>query len=273
MLKEIQSKIATFVGDIWVCKKIVGLWPYPLVAYGAYRTSTRGNDYRLFAAMLKPGDMIITTQNKYKGSNSAIPGTFKHLMVYTGTVFGYYKNEVIERPDFYGVDHRVDFNEYYPNKFVRTITHAESEGVITQDLLDVFHYYDEMVVIRPWETKGQQDKIVRTALSFNGRPYDFLFDAERDESLYCTEVGAACLRVAGIELPETIMKMTKVWKPWEKVRVFVADFFAEKFKVVCKTMSCNNPSVFKGPLAKTLKSKLMNCLDASNSSKEYQCPS
>lgn len=273
MLKEIQAKIATIIGDIWVSSGIIGIWPWPLVAYGPYRTQIKGNDYRIFTALLKPGDMILTTQNKYKGSNSAIPGTFKHLMVYTGTVFGQYDGKSISIPVSYGVDHVFNLDEYFPSKFSRTITHAESEGVSTQDLLDVFSHYDEMVVVRPWKTKEQQEAIVKKALEQNGKEYDFVFDSDSDESLYCTELGVVCLKAAGIEVPETIMKMTKVWKPWKRSRVYVADFFVEKYDLVCKTMSCNNPYFYKGPLANVLKSKLGTCIDANKSSRECTCPS
>jgi len=273
MLKEIQAKIATIVGDIWATKSIIGLWPWPLVAYGPYRTKTRGNDYRLFTALLRPGDMILTTQNKYKGSNSAIPGTFKHLMVCTGSVFGYYDGEFIQAPASYGITHKPDYNEYYPSKFNRTITHAQSEGVCTQDFLDVINHYDQLVIIRPWETQAQQEVIVKTALLQVGKPYDFIFDSTEDKSLYCTELGIVCLKAAGIEVPDTIMKMTQVWKPWKKHRVYVADMFVEKYHVVCKTMSCNDESSYKGPLAKLLKNKLAACIDADKSSKEYVCPS
>ena len=273
MLKEIQAKIATIIGDIWVTKSIIGLWPYPLLAYGPYRTKTRGNDYRLFTALLKPGDMILTTQNKYKGSNIAIPGTFKHLMVYTGSVFGNYDGEFIKEPTSYGVTHNPNYNEYYPNKFNRTVTHAQSEGVLTQDLLDVISHYDELIVIRPWETLAQQGVIVKTALKQVGKPYDFVFDSSEDGAIYCTELGVVCLKAAGIEVPDTIMKTTKVWKPWKKSRVYVADLFVEKYHVVCKTISCNDPSIYNGSLAKVLKNKLDKCIDASKSSKEYVCPS
>jgi len=270
MLAEIQAKMATIVGDIWTSKNMVGLWPYPLVAYGPYRTRTRGNDYRLFSSLLLPGDILLTTQDKYKGSNSAIPGTFKHLMVYTGTVFGHYNGESIVDPLSYGVSYKVDTDEYFPNRFRRTITHAESEGVKTQDLLDVFSHYDELVVIRPWTTALQQEAIVKTALGNVGKKYDFIFNSDCDESLYCTELGTISLKAAGIEIPDPVMKMTKIWKPWKKDRVYVADFFVEKYPVVCKTMSCNTPSFYKGPLSKVLRQKLSSCIDATKSSRDFQ---
>lgn len=265
-LYSIQKMLAMFVGDIWVSSKMFALWPWPLIAHGKDETLVKGNDYRLFSTVLQPGDFIITTQNKSKGSNKAIPGTFKHLMVYTGMVSGQRQPEGnIWKPKSLGVDSSFPKSKFSPNIFVRTITHAESEGVSTFDLLDIFFHYDHLAVIRPWTTEEQQKIIVESALSQVGLEYNFDFADETndDPRLYCTQLGTFCLQKAGIGLPKTMRKITRLWKPWQVMEVFAADFFAEAFPVVSVTMQCNDPGTYRhSAIGDLMRKKILNAVDA-----------
>lgn len=264
----IQAKAAALIGNIWVSPKMVSIWMYPAVVVGMDSCLTQGQDYRSIVSVIKPGDMILTTQKKFKGSNSAIPGAFKHLMVYTGPIHGYYNGGHINNPLPFDATYRANFNDFFPTTFNRTITHAESEGVMTFDLLDVYHHYDYMCVIRPWKTEEEQRAIVNAALSQHGKPYDFDFQSENIESIYCTELGAYCLQQAGIEAPEQILKMTQFWKPWKKNKVYVADAFVHKFPIVCKTVSCNDRKIFKGFYGKLIEEKVVNAHDARKTSRD-----
>ena len=266
ILASIQGRLATFVGDCMVSYSQIGIWPYPLVALGEYRSLVTGNDYRCISALMLPGDMILTTQKRAVGSNNAIPGSFKHLMVYTGAVEGTQKegSGSISKPRSLGIDHKFQFN-YSPTVFQKTITHAESDGVGTYDFLDIFSHYDYICVVRPWTTPEEQKAIVSNALSQVGKEYNFVFlDSSKDPTLYCTQLGWHCLNNAKIPAPQTIKKMTRFWKPWEKNEILIADHYVGKYPVVCTSVSCNDPEFArKSAIGDTMREKLLAAPDAS----------
>lgn len=270
IMADIQACLATIIGKISVSKNMVGIWPWPLITIGSNKSLVNCNDYRCFSALLQPGDMIVTTQKRAKGANTAIPGSFKHLMVFTGAVFGSYDNDKkeITKPQGLGIHHKFTLS-YAPDIFQRTITHAEAEGVGTFDLLDIYYNYDYLAVIRPWTTKEQQKIIVDTALSQVGKEYNFVFLENNDKSLYCTQLGMHCLQKAGIDTPKMIKKMTRFWKPWEENEIIVSDSYIEKYKVICTTLSCNDPRFAKDTIiGDVMREKLLNAPDANSRSEE-----
>lgn len=264
ILDRVQAALATIIGDVSVSWKTLSIWPYPSVVIGAERTLTTGRDYRLFNSLIKPGDMIVTTQKRAKGANTAIPGTFKHLMVVTGTVKGLYEDGKIKKPRSMGADKDLtdDFN---PEIFKRTITHAESEGIGTFDLFDIFLHYDYMCAVRPWKTPEQQQQIVDYALDKVGTKYDFQFQNCKDSSFYCTELGVRSIQAAGItDLPDTVKLTTKFYKPFTKSDVVIADMFVAKYDIICATISCNDPEITRSSkVADLLREKLLKAPDAS----------
>ena len=271
ILDKIQAKMAALIGDISVSWSNLSIWPYPSMVIGHEKTLSSGRDYRLFNSLIKPGDMIVTTQIRAKGSNKAIPGAFKHLMVVTGTVKGAYDQNTgeIKKPKSLGTDRSLTdrslTDEFDPEVFKRTITHAESEGIGTYDLYDVFLHYDYLCAIRPWKTAEEQQKIVDYALSKVGTQYDFKFQNVKDSSFYCTELGVRAIQEAGIaDLPNIVKLTTRFYKPFSKSDVVIADMFVAKYDVVCTTISCNDPKITRSSLvADILREKLLKAPDAS----------
>jgi len=267
-LNWLQKKIACFGGDIWFSNKMLALFPYPAILYGHDETKIVGSDYRMFSTAIQPGDFFLTTQSRYKISNAAIKGTFRHLMVYTGPIKGTYDKETrqILKPRSVSTSYKDLENTFSSNTFVRTVTHATSEGVGTYDLLDIFFHYDYICAIRCWENDIQQQKIIQAALSQVGLDYNFDFESEGDPALYCTELGAYCLEKAGIAPPEQAQQMTKFWKPWKKSSVYLSDYFVSAFPIVCTTASCNEPKLSKqSPVADIIRKKLLHAPDYTNS--------
>lgn len=268
ILNKIQKFLACVGGNIWFSKKMLALFPYPATLYGNDECKTVGNDYRFFSTKIQKGDFILTTQKRYAISNAAISGAFRHLMVYTGAVKGSYNKETrqIFKPKSLHNNYLKSQQEYASDLFIRTITHATSEGIWTYDLLDIFFHYDYLCVIRCWENTNQQQKIVNAALSQVGLDYNFDFESEGEPALYCTELGAYCLEQAGIDPPQQAKQMTKFWKPWKKNNVYLSDYFINKFPVVCTTASCNEPKLYKqSPVADMIRRKLLNAPDYTNS--------
>jgi hypothetical protein len=225
----IQKFLATFFGDIWYSKKCFGLGHY---IYGSPESKLHGVDYRELSRIIKPGDILLTRSQNYKFSNKGIPEKhtyLKHLAIYIGAVDGKVKGEFIENITKDGKD------------FPKCIIHAISEGVVCQDLFDVFRHFDYIVVVRPWKSAFQQSLICEMAFKLLGREYDFKFDS-KNKNYYCTELGVRCIQTAAIKVP----KMTKInahilglFLPLErfKHKVTVADSFLEYFPIVYKSNS------------------------------------
>lgn len=259
----LQSKIATIIGDTWASARCLSIFPYPAVVIGMPKHLNTGADYRLFTSLLKPGDMLVTTTRIYYGSNN-IPGSFKHLIVYTGPISGQLdRNHFICRPRKMDDSDMLDMP---PQKgiFKRSIVHAISEGVKCQDLLDIWHHYDYIAAIRISDDANTRDKIVQKALSEVGKEYDFS-PSPSDISRYCTELGAVCCEAAGVELPDKYPFMTSMYRPWHRDEIYIADKFIEKFGILAVTNSCNDPKLpDKSVDREMMRAKLLGARDISN---------
>jgi len=228
---SLTSKIASFAGDIWISWKCVGLWPWPAVIVGRAESKTTGQDYREMSNRIKPGDMILERGDLFRLSNRGIPESLtylKHLAVYVGAVDGVRLEEFITSPK-------------PGNQYKKCIIHAISEGVVCQDILDLFKHSDEIVVVRPWKSTHEQNKIIDEAFNNVGRSYDFSFKSN-NEDLYCTELGAKCIQAAGIALPKTVRtrnSLLGLFFPFDRFKgnVYVADSFVKMYQIIFKSES------------------------------------
>jgi len=225
----LQKFLATLFGDIWYSKKCIGLWHY---IYGSPESQLHGFDYREFSSVVKPGDMILTRSENYKFSNKGIPEnqTFlKHLGIYVGSVGGLMISEFLVHVDRKG------------SQYPKCIVHAISEGVVCQDMFDIFRHFDYIVVVRPWKTKFQQTQICETAFELLGKEYDFEFKS-KNKSYYCTELGVHCLKGVAIKVPKMV-KINTHWLglflPLERFKrnVTVADSFLKEYPIVYESSS------------------------------------
>jgi len=198
----------------------------------------------MFTSLLEPGDMILTTSKIFFGSNYSIHGSFKHLIVYAGPVEGQLDGEFITHPRSLLKNEMVPKLDMSPSYgyFKRAIVHAISEGVRCQDLFDIWRHYDYIIAVRASDDPAVRRRIVAQALSEVGRDYDFS-PSPGELSRYCTELGAAACRVAGLDAPEQTPYVTKFWKPWARNPVWLADSFVFKYQPLCATMSCRDSSL------------------------------
>lgn len=264
-----QANFAAWAGDIWVPrdengKGIWALFPKPAVISGIPHFKIDSDDYRCFTALAKPGDMAVMTGLVWDLTNRGIKSTsFKHLAVYTGAVEAYrdQKTGFLLQPKSMGVDYKPR-GKVKNNKWKRTFTHAVSEGIMTQDMLEVvFHYMDYVAFVRPWKTKQQQQAIVDFAIENNGMGYNFDFTPDGPKALYCTELGARCCEEAGIAPPEKI-PLNVSWKGLipgltkkYQYPVYLADYFVKTYPVIACSKSCVEVSTFvnKSPIADELR--------------------
>lgn len=261
--------LAAFGGDLWRSWKAFAFWPYPAVVVGQHRSKITAEDYRCFTRMLQPGDFLLTRSEPYFVSNYFIGrnGTaFSHLAVYTGAVMGYRDQETgfIMKPS---PIFRESGWENSPGVFKRTVTHAISEGVVCQDLLDVLMHSDWVAAVRPGLNHGEGYMLQRVALSQVGLEYNFDFKPSGPPAMYCTELGAYCLEKAGIPPPPKDFAVTSLpglLLPGEKFKSFVtlADSYI-RFKMVCCSVSCNEPAFARKSKFEKMRETLLNAPDAS----------
>lgn len=247
-----QSRLASWAGDIWVPrsssgKTLTSLWPKPCVISGVPHFKVDTDDYRCFTSLIKPGDMIVIMGECWRLTNRGITNTaFKHLAVYTGAVKAY-RDEATDfllKPVSLGADYD---HTGTPSRGIweRTVTHAISDGVVTQDLLEMLlHMVDFAAVVRPWTTPQEQKAIVDFALSCNGLGYNFDFRPDGPPEMYCTELGARSCNAAGIKVPEQV-KVNVSWKgliPGLSKKylypAYLADYFVKSYPVVACSKSC-----------------------------------
>lgn len=257
-----QARLAALGGDLWRSWRMLALWPWPAVMLGRQGTKIRSEDYRLFTRLLMPGDFLLTRSEPYFVSNHFIGrnGTaFAHLAVYTGAVAGFCdRNGTLLKPRALPMLAKGDG----PGQFKRTVTHAISEGVVCQDLLDVMMHADWVAAVRPWAGSDQAQEIRGAALSQVGLEYDFDFTPEGPEAYYCTGLGGFCCAKAGIEPPAKSRISVSLWG--KKADVWLADSFLVRFPVVCASVSCADPELARKSRFSGVREALLSARDATS---------
>lgn len=268
---SLQSIAATIGGDIWASKKLLALWPWPAVLLGRHTNKLTGDDYRCFSRLIKPGDFLLTNCASYFLSNFFIArknGTaFSHLAVYTGPVSGWRD----QKTGFILKATPIKEGESTEARgsFKKTITHAISEGVVVEDLFDLFKHADWIAAVRSWKTKEDQGNIVKAALSQVGLEYNFDFKPGGPPASYCTELGAYCLKTAGLPEPEkhsSVTSLAGILVPVKRFKseVYMADYFLREYEVVCCSLSCGGLDFLRRSKVDGFRKKLLEAADASN---------
>lgn len=139
---------------------------------------------------LRPGD-IIFRRNEDQLSNIAISGFWTHSGIYIGgrdEINEFFGDLVVlkgKRPSEY-------IEQKYPVVYRRLvfrrhlIIEAVGEGV-TVSPIDHFANADYFSAIRPEIDKEALFRVILAAFDNYGKPYDFLFDFQNDDSFFCSE--------------------------------------------------------------------------------------
>lgn len=238
------SKLLSFLGDVRWIKN----WTFPpkFVLGEVNHEIDLAMDYRAATKILKPGDILVATSSSYVLSNRAIPGSFKHAMVYTGPVSGKRDPETgrILKPKILPSGMGI-----HQTLSPRTVIHATSDGVICEDLLGVMAHYDYMAAFR-FEPPSNfiPEHIVDAACRTVGLPYDFSFQWGETSTFCCTELVDHCVHSAGL----TYARLTKIrtsLNPFAKKQmVTVPDDYIFVGKMVWNSISCNKMKFMKKSL-------------------------
>jgi hypothetical protein len=265
---SIQSSLASLGGDTWASRKMVALWPWPAVVVGHHDNLVNADDYRCFTRLLKPGDFLLTNSRAYFLSNFFIARknrtAFSHLAVYTGPVAGYRD----QASGFIVKGKRLHPNDpcRKAGEFKRSVTHAISEGVVTEDLYDLMSHVDWIAAVRPWVTDTEQAAIVKAALDRVGLEYNFDFKPAGPPASYCTELGAYCLKEADLQPPgkaHSVTSLAGILMPVNRFKseVWMADDFV-MFKMICCSLSCNDPAFVRKSRVEAMRGAVKTACDA-----------
>lgn len=130
--------------------------------------STRARHFRKLLKLVEPGDVLCRKYDCYLDS-FFIEGKYTHSGILT------HKDKII---------------------------HSIAEGVEKIDVLDFVLDTEGFVLLRPkYENEHNVINSVKFAENNIGKPYDFLFDKNENESFYCHELTAKSLAAGGIVIP------------------------------------------------------------------------
>ena len=241
----LRKFLGTLIGDIRIVRNIC-IPPCFIIGEvtGKIDLST---DYRNLTRKIEIGDILISRSWGYFGSNVAIPGAFKHGMIYVGPIKGEKnKKGFIENP--------------IPTEngiHKRCVIHAISEGVVCQDLIDVMKHCDYMAAFKANYTLHSIIDIVKArkilveeACEKVGLPYDFGFNWRTHKSFCCTELVDYLLKKVELSTPQKIEKRVKLFG--KKNKVTIADSYMTLYKLSWVSNSCYE----KGFVEKSKFSKL-----------------
>jgi hypothetical protein len=141
--------IVKLFGDI----QFMGWAPFWVILWGDTHYKVSGAEERVVMGKLRKGDILVRRYDRYV-SGWFIPGWWTHVGLYVGG------GEVI---------------------------HAVTKGVVKEDVM-TFMRTDHLAVLRMSLRKGVRDNAAQLATEVIGKDYDFLFETQDDERMYCSEL-------------------------------------------------------------------------------------
>jgi hypothetical protein len=143
---------------------------------------------------LRPLDIVLVS-NKGRLTGSTIPGLFGHAAIHIGT-----ERELDDRGLWSAVvepDHReaIRRGDIFLEADHRGVHFSRAGSALETD---------RVLVLRPMLSTARQKQVLREYLASVGTPFDFHFDADTKDSLFCTEL----VRRA---LPEARLKAHRVY--------------------------------------------------------------
>lgn len=117
----------------------------------------------------------------------------------------------------------------------KRIVHSTSHGVNVSDFRELIQDYDAIMVLRLKKMhEDKMDKAIEYALSQVGKPYDFDFKYNNDDSFYCSQLVCYAFLHAGIDfMVGGTEKYDKVYKKLFNVTALhPMQYISESFEIV-----------------------------------------
>ncbi|OGR65541.1 MAG: hypothetical protein A2X31_00165 [Elusimicrobia bacterium GWB2_63_22] len=189
----VQTEVSEFMGDAKVYRRHSSLITQEQIAR--------------IAPLLEPGDIFLERREWYL-SNVGLPGFWPHAALYVGG-----RNErdaYFSGPEVVVWAKQLDpvcgsldcvLKGKYPEAYETSlrpymghapkVLEAMSEGV-TFTSLEHSLEADSIVVLRPRLPKTEKAQAILKAFHYSGRPYDFNFDFQTDDTIVCSELVYKC---------------------------------------------------------------------------------
>lgn len=147
---------------------------------------------------LKCGDIVNLENIRYL-SNLAIPGKWKHCLIYLGSSLQV--EDVISKDHVY----YQKIMEHFKNGDERLVLDANSTGVKIRTFKDMANlkkesYLKAMTCYRLKKENAFIQTFIEKAMDYYDTPYDFEMNTKDDEALYCSELIYRALQKNGIQL-------------------------------------------------------------------------
>ena len=143
--------------------------------YDAENKHVTSDKLQQVAALLRPGDIIVTRHRKAL-TNLFLPGFWPHVALYIGTV---------EQRDAMGI--RPDWAKMQLWTDDICVLEARKDGVLFRPLTDTFSI-DVFAVLRPKLDETNIRQSIERAVLHEGKMYNFDFDFFNSDRIVCTEL-------------------------------------------------------------------------------------
>lgn len=193
--------------------------------------------------VLKPGDILFSRHEWYM-SNLGLPGFWSHAALYIGTIkerMNYFDDPKVKEwvngqggkdgfERFLEANYPKaweDSHVLYPSKETFRVIEAVSAGVVFSTM-EKFASADSLSAIRPHLSKVEKARAILRAFGYAGRPYDFNFDFQSDDTLVCSELVYKAYEPAqgfkGMKFPIQVMAGHVVSSPNGMVEQFAEQY-------------------------------------------------
>ena len=144
---------------------------------------------------------IINLENTHYLSNLAIPGKWKHTLIYLGSM-KQVKEVIQENSQYY----QKIINKYKNGDEIFVLD-ANSTGVKIRSFTDMANldeesYLKALACYRLKKDKTFIQSFIESAMDYYNTPYDFEMDTSNDRALYCSELIYCSLLKNNIELTQ-----------------------------------------------------------------------
>lgn len=169
---------------------------------------------------LEPWDLIFTHKKWYEISNTLIPWKRTHSMMYIWD-----KQEIF---NFLWDNYSwIDLDEYYENNNNILIIESDKNWVGIKNIEHIKHL-DAILWIRVNTTKNQKIKLFENVIKNLWKEYDFDFDIEYDNAIFCSELIYNWLKSIEINLPTTDIIIREYISPNDMVKYITNTWVSNK---------------------------------------------
>ena len=167
----VQRAVDAVIGDIELTKR--------------HEKNISYNDLAVITAKLRPGDLLVK-RNEWQMGNYWIPGYWTHAGIYIGNLNELSENISSEFVTALWRDHP-EIATLLNTADEHFVLESVTDGVVLRPLAKIAKV-DHFAAVRPNVTTDTMNTILESALSHYGESFDFVFDFQSDNAMFCSEL-------------------------------------------------------------------------------------